>query len=167
MENWLVTSQELICHQQYGQHNLSSGTMPSNFLIKTPYEFLFSHAFHIQNGTGNYNSIQTTVRLTCDLVTCVTAHAVGCRVLATEVWVVIYGSGRSLFSQYFGKRIFKIILLMFHFVCHKERWATAPLDSHIHSEFHPTPSAIKQTSFVKDCVQTEGRKWDCWFHKFL
>jgi hypothetical protein len=58
-----------------------------------------------------------------------------------------------------GIRIFKITPLMFHFVCHKERWATAPLDSHIYSEFHPTPRAIKQTSFLKDCVQTEGRKW--------
>jgi len=53
MEDLFVMGQELICHQHYGQHNLSSGTVPSDFLIKTPYAFLFSHAFHIPNGRGN------------------------------------------------------------------------------------------------------------------
>lgn len=43
----------------------------------------------------------------------------------------------------------------------------APLDSHIHSESHPTPRAIKPTGCLKDCVRTEGRKWDCCFDVLL
>jgi hypothetical protein len=41
------------------------------------------------------------------------------------------------------------------------------LESHIHNEYHPTPRNIKPTRCLKDCVQTEGRKWDCWFDVFL
>jgi hypothetical protein len=47
---------------------------------------------------------------------------------------------------------------MFHFVYHKERRTTDPLENHILSESHPTPRNIKPTRCLKDSVQTEGRK---------